>query len=234
MNADSLWVKMCGVTRAEDAHCAQRAGVDAVGLVFVPKSPRSLSLEHAKALDQAMDQGIERVGLFMDASPDWIEAVLAAVKLDRLQFHGHESPADCERFGRAYIKALGFGDIASGVGEDQAARRDPWLDHARQYASADALLIDSHGSGQMGGSGETSDWQALAHTVEALDRPWVLAGGLRPDNVGHALGHLHPAGIDFSSGVETQPGIKDHGKIQQLMSTLDAVSSSKETTRDHG
>ena len=227
MKTETLWVKLCGIMRAEDARCAQLAGVDAIGLVFVPESARSLSLEQARALDEQIGPGIERIGLFMNASTDWVDAVLQAVQLDRLQFHGQESPGDCERFDRAYIKALGFGDVATAGDTDRSNRQTQWLARAREYASADALLIDSHGSGQMGGSGETSDWSALAQTVQSLDQPWILAGGLRPDNVGDALEQVNPAGIDFSSGVETQPGVKDHGKIHQLMRALETVSSNR-------
>ncbi len=234
MTVSDLWVKLCGITQAEDAHCAHRAGVDAVGLVFVPQSPRSLTLDQAKALDQRMDDGLERVGLFMDAPSDWVAAVLDTIRLDRLQFHGSESANECERYGMPYIKALGFADVAGASADDRPMRQAQWLARAHQYRQADALLIDSHGSGQMGGSGETSDWQALSYTARQLDRPWILAGGLRPDNVAQALIEVDPHGIDLSSGVETQPGIKDHGKINELMRSLERVASHQDRTSDDG
>lgn len=213
-NADGLrpvWVKLCGITRPEDAHCAIEQGVDALGFVFVPRSSRCLDLSQDLDWINALDGQIERVGLFMDAEADWIEKVLDRVSLDTLQFHGQESVDACEAWGLPYLKALSINDPLNA---------SDWRQKAKAYASAKALLLDSHASGQMGGTGQVGDWQRLGELIEGWSQPWILAGGLNPDNVCVALDALKPAGIDLSSGIESQPGIKDHGKIEHLMRQL--------------
>jgi len=210
-----IWVKVCGMTRLIDANAAANLGVDALGFVFVPNSSRALLLEACSWINE-VDERAQRVGLFMDAPGSLIERVLEATNLDLLQFHGKETPAECIRWGMPYIKALGLADEL-----DQQA----WLDRAHQYDSAEALLIDSHGSGQMGGTGQVGDWSKLRKWSEGLQRPWILAGGLNPENVRSALEQLSPMGIDLSSGVESQPGIKDHGKIERLMAQCSAIEN---------
>lgn len=213
------WVKICGITRAEDARAAIEMGVDALGFVFVPQSPRALMLDTARAWMEQLDTHVLRVGLFMDASSAWIESVLHAVRLDMIQFHGDETVHDCQCWGVPYIKALGSADTPD-------ARA--WLKHAEQYHSAEALLIDSHAQGQMGGSGQVGDWGWLADLKGHLPKPWILAGGLGPDNIARAIETLGPDGVDLSSGVESRPGVKDHGKIEDLMQRI--VASSMKTT----
>lgn len=205
---DQLWVKICGITRPEDAQCAIDCGVNALGFVFVPTSRRGLDLSKDLGWIDALAGKIERVGLFLDAPSDFIEEVLDQVSLDTLQFHGNETPGECEAWDKPYLKALGLADRL-----DERA----WQERADQYASAHALLIDSHASGQMGGTGQVGDWRRLQALTQHWDRPWILAGGLSPDNVIMATEALTPSGIDLSSGVESEPGIKDHGKIEHLM-----------------
>jgi len=210
-----MWVKICGITRAEDAEQLVDAGVDAMGLVFVPQSSRALSMDAAKQLAELVGSDIQRIGLFMDASPEFIKEVLDQVPLDALQFHGQETPAECEQFERPYLKALGLAD---------AIRDEDWLKRASGYQNATALLIDSHASGQMGGTGQSGDWDRLKRLTASLDKPWIMAGGLGPHNVHQAILACSPDGVDLSSGVESQPGHKDHGKIEALMSAIGAVS----------
>ncbi|TVS11692.1 MAG: phosphoribosylanthranilate isomerase [Wenzhouxiangella sp.] len=195
-------IKICGITRAEDALAAAAAGADAVGLVFVDQSARRVSLDRALEIVRALPPFVTRVGLFMNAAPAAVEQTLARVPLDVLQFHGTETVADCSRFGRPWIKALAMG---------QADLPD-W----DEWAAADALLLDSHGSGKLGGSGEAFDWSK----IPALQRPWILAGGLHPGNVAVACRRLAPAAVDVSSGVEKSPGIKDHGLMQQFIEAV--------------
>ncbi|MGY6589052.1 MAG: phosphoribosylanthranilate isomerase [Wenzhouxiangella sp.] len=194
-------VKICGITRIEDALACAAEGVDAIGLVFVEASKRAVDVDQARAICRSLPPFIQRVGLFMDAEPARIEAVLDAVPLDCLQFHGKESAADCQRYCRPWIKAL-------------AMQQDEVPFEA--FDGADALLLDSHAPGQLGGSGETFDWGA----VPRLARPWILAGGLNPDNVAGAIQRLRPSAVDVSSGVETAPGIKNGNLINQFMKAI--------------
>ncbi|TVQ35222.1 MAG: phosphoribosylanthranilate isomerase [Wenzhouxiangella sp.] len=188
-------VKICGITRIEDALAAAEAGVDAIGLVFVKRSSRCVSLDDAAEICAALPPFVNRVGLFMDQPEAEVWAGLDRVRLDWLQFHGAESEDYCARFGRPWIKAIAMAD------SDAA-----W----EQHRHADALLLDSHASGELGGSGKRFDWER----VPRLGRPWILAGGLDPGNVAQACRQLKPAGVDVSSGVEIRPGIKD-GKLMK-------------------
>jgi phosphoribosylanthranilate isomerase len=194
--------KVCGITRVEDAKAAANAGFHAIGLVFVDASKRSLSAPEAARISAALPPFVGRVGLFMDASAAEVEAVLSSVALNWLQFHGDESDAFCRQFGLPWIKAIAMGG---------AEAQDP-----EAYPGADSLLLDSHVAGEQGGSGETFDWSS----VPALNRPWVLAGGLRPDNVASACRALRPAAVDVSSGVEVRPGIKDVNLMRKFMEAL--------------
>ena len=195
-------VKICGITRIEDALAAARLGADAIGLVFAAGSPRALSADAAAAVSGAMPPFVARVGLFLDADPAFVRAVCDAVPLELLQFHGSE-PADyCRAFGRPYLKAIAMGDDG-----DAAARARAWPDAA-------ALLFDAHATGGQGGSGRTFDW---ARVPRGLARPVVLAGGLAPGNVAEAIAAVRPWAVDVSSGVEASPGIKDHGKMERFI-----------------
>lgn len=195
-------IKICGITTVQDGLAAALAGADAIGLVFVPASRRSVSIDQARRICRALPPFVSRVGLFMDADPLRVEEVLAGVPLDCLQFHGSERARDCQAFGRPWIKALAMG-------------RDESPDW-KAYAGADALLLDSHGNGKLGGSGTVFDW----NRVPALDRPWILAGGLHPGNVAEACRQLHPDAVDVSSGVEIRPGIKDHNALDEFIKAV--------------
>lgn len=193
-------VKICGLTSVDDALGAVAAGADAIGLVFYPPSPRCVTVAQASTIARAVGPFVTVVGLFVDASAEDIEKVLAAVPLHVLQFHGAESPADCARFGRPFIKALRMRD-----GMDVAAQE-------REYAEAGAvgLLLDSYSPSAPGGTGESFNWQQVP-SERCL--PLVLAGGLTPDNAQQAVGAVKPYALDVSSGVESLPGVKDLGRI---------------------
>ncbi|NDY96715.1 phosphoribosylanthranilate isomerase [Wenzhouxiangella limi] len=195
-------VKICGITSPEDAVAAAAAGADAIGLVFVQASRRCVSLEQARAICRALPPFVTRVGLFVDAPPAQVEEVLRQVPLDCLQFHGSESSQYCLSFGRPWFKAVAMGG-------DEAP---DW----QSFAAADALLLDSHGGGKLGGSGKTFDWER----VPALGQPWILAGGLNPGNVGEACRRLRPDAVDVSSGVEIGPGIKDHTAMNEFIKAV--------------
>ncbi|QOC23573.1 phosphoribosylanthranilate isomerase [Wenzhouxiangella sp. AB-CW3] len=195
-------IKICGMTRSEDALAAARSGVDAIGLVFVPASPRNVDIESARAICRTLPPFVSRVGLFMDAGAGQIRQVLDEVGLDWLQFHGGEESDFCRQFGRPWIKAVAMG---AGGAPDVAA-----------FESADALLLDSHGAGGMGGSGKTFDW----NRVPRISRPWVLAGGLHPGNVAEACRRLKPDAVDVSSGVEVRPGVKSDKLMDQFIKAV--------------
>lgn len=195
-------VKICGITRAEDAQWVARSGADALGLVFHQPSPRAVTAETAAEIVAALPPFVSVVGLFVDAVPELVDAVLSRVRLDYLQFHGDESPEDCERYQVPYIKV---------------ARVRPGLDlvqYAVGYRHARALLVDAYVAGVPGGTGKTFDWAALP---PALPLPLILSGGLTPENVGLAIRTVKPWAVDVSSGVEAAPGIKDAGKVQQFI-----------------
>jgi phosphoribosylanthranilate isomerase len=191
-------IKICGMTRTEDVAEAARLGVDAVGLVFYPKSPRNVGIDQARALVAALPAFVTVTALFLDPSRDDVQRVLDNVRVELLQFHGVEPAEFCRGFGRPYIKAVPMGGQAD-VAE-----------YARRHSAAAALLLDSHAAGQRGGTGVSFDWASLPK-VEGP--PLILAGGLNPSNVATAIRIVRPYGVDVASGVESAPGIKDTEKM---------------------
>ncbi|MBD9415120.1 phosphoribosylanthranilate isomerase [Pseudomonas sp. PDM16] len=191
-------VKICGITRVEDALAAAVAGADAIGLVFYAKSPRVVSVEQAQAIIAALPPFVTTVGLFVDIERAELQRILASVPLDLLQFHGDESAEQCEGFNRPYIKALRVK-----AGDDIAAQVD-------RYPGAKGILLDTYVEGVPGGTGEAFDWSLVP---EGLSKPVILAGGLHPDNVALAVEQVRPYAVDVSGGVEASKGIKDAQKI---------------------
>jgi len=191
-------IKICGITRPEDALRAAELGADAIGLIFFAGSARHVTAARALEVIARLPPFVTTVGLFVDASPAEVEAVLSVVPLDLLQFHGDESPAYCEGFDRPYIKA-----IAAAPGVDL-------LQSAGFHAKARALLVDAYVPGVAGGTGVQADWSAIPRN---LPIPVVLAGGLHAGNVSEAIRTVQPWAVDVSSGVEQSRGIKDHNKM---------------------
>jgi phosphoribosylanthranilate isomerase len=198
-------VKICGITRVQDALCAAEHGADAIGLVFYARSPRHLSIEQAATICAELPAFVTTVALFKDADADTVHRALDALPLDLLQFHGSEDEAFCTQFSRPYIKALAMQQNAEQV-----------VAQAEQYSSARGLLLDSHAPGEAGGSGEVFDW----NTIPSLARPLILAGGLSVDNVAAAIHTVKPYAVDISSGVESEPGIKDAALIAAFMKAV--------------
>jgi phosphoribosylanthranilate isomerase len=211
-------VKICGITRAQDLHAACDAGADALGFVFYEKSPRYLTIDAAAALVREVPPFVQAVGLFVDAERAFIEAVLRAVPLDLLQFHGDETPADCARVGRPFIKAV------------RVNRDTDLLKCAADFDAARGLLLDAFVPGVPGGTGERFDWSLIPPD---LPKPVILSGGLTPDNVAEAVERVRPWAVDVSSGVESAmlvngaavaaKGIKDAHKIAQFIAKAKAV-----------
>ena len=185
-------VKICGLTRVEDVLAAVRAGADAIGFVFTA-SPRRVSVETAIRLSSYVPEGVSRVGLFLDQDRSEIQRIVDSVALDILQFHGCESEQQCSLYGLPWLKAVAMENAGS-------VRRAE-----REFPGAAGLLLDSHSKGGRGGSGESFDWSLSKPVSKAV---W-LAGGLNPNNVGLAIQTVRPFAVDVSSGVETEPGIKD-------------------------
>jgi phosphoribosylanthranilate isomerase len=202
-------IKICGITRGDDGLAAAQAGADAIGLVFWAGSPRVVAPDRARAIRALLPPFVTAVGLFVDPSPDEVRAVLAAVPLDVLQFHGHEAPEFCRLFGRPYVKAIPVPAGATGAG---------LLEYAARYGDAVGLLFDAPPAGGLpGGTGRSFDWDALPR---GLARPLVLSGGLHAGNVGTAIRRVRPWAVDVSSGVEAVDaagapirGFKDAGRI---------------------
>ena len=195
-------VKICGITREEDARAAADAGADAVGLVFYERSPRAVDRERAARLCRALPPFVTRVGLFVDAPAEQVRDTLASVPLDVLQFHGDEPAAYCSGFGRPYIKAV--------------AMREDIDPEAAMAAHPDAIgfLFDAWQPDTRGGGGRTFDWSRLPRH---RSRPLILAGGLTPDNVAEAIRQVRPWAVDVSSGVEETRGIKSAARIEAFM-----------------
>lgn len=197
-------IKVCGITRADDAVQAARLGADAIGLVFYPPSPRAIDVVRAVRIRDALPPFVQPVALFVNPTRAEVESVLEAMPEVMLQFHGSETHAFCAAFGRPYLKALPMGRGADPVNE--AARHG----HARGF------LLDSHDAGGVGGTGVAFDWS----TMPALGRPIVLAGGLRPENVFEAVRGVRPWAVDVSSGVESAPGIKDPARMAAFINEV--------------
>lgn len=195
-------VKICGITRADDAAAAARYGADAIGFVFYAKSPRNVAAATAAAIVARLPPFMSAVGLFVNSSAAEVESVLDQVRLDLLQFHGEEPPAFCAQFGVPYIKAA-------------RVRADlDLVQYARDYAAARGLILDAFVDGTHGGTGTSFDWSLVPRD---LPLPVVLSGGLNAANVAQAIRRVAPWAVDVSSGVEASPGIKDAQKIAAFM-----------------
>jgi len=197
-------IKICGITRAEDARAAAQAGADAIGLVFYPASPRFLSLEWARQLATGLPPFVSAVALFVNPAAAEVYTVLERVRPALLQFHGDEDPVFCAQFGVPYIKAC---RVKPGV---------DLLEYLRPYAGAAGWLLDSHVE-EYGGVGESFDW-SLVPTERT--RPLVLSGGLTRENVGEAIRRVRPWAVDVSSGVESSKGIKDAARIAAFIAEV--------------
>ena len=201
-------IKICGITRAEDAELVAELGADAVGFVFNTQSPRRVTPEQAREVAQHLPAFVTRVGLFVDARKDMVEKVTDEVGLDLLQFHGAEMPAFCRGFNKPYIKAIRMRD---GIDVHAAAAA---------HETAAGVLLDSYVAGQVGGTGSAFDWTRVPSD---LGKPLIIAGGLNPENVAKAVEQLHPYAVDVSSGVEADKGIKDAGKLKAFFEAVESA-----------
>jgi len=205
-------VKICGITRPEDALAAVNAGADAIGFVFYEPSPRNLSIEQAALIAQVVPPFVTIVGLFVDPQKALVKSVLENVRIDLLQFHGHESREACECFSRPYIKAF-------------RVKPEEDLEAAfANYPTATGFLLDTYRPGVPGGTGQVFDWGLFP---KQSDKPLILAGGLVPENIASAIENTHPFAVDVSGGVESAKRIKSPELINQFIAGVNRVDTER-------
>jgi phosphoribosylanthranilate isomerase len=200
----SLFVKICGITRPQDADLAVGLGANALGFVFWPDSPRYVAPETAKAITANVPATIAKVGVFVDERSEEIARVMDEVGLDVAQLHGHETPEFCRSLNRRIFKAVGMTDN----GTINVADFDPDV----------VLLVDAHDPERRGGTGRTVNWDSAREI--AATRPTILAGGLNAANIQLAVRSVRPFGVDVASGVESSPGVKDPGRLRSFFEAL--------------
>jgi phosphoribosylanthranilate isomerase len=198
----SVRVKVCGITRYEDAKAAVQLGVDAIGFVFWSKSARYIEPEMAGQIAAQIPPFICTVGVYVDPDLGWVEKTIKAAKLNLLQFHGDESPEFCNQFSHPYIKAI------------RVKQDTDLLQYAERYKTAKGLLLDTYAADMPGGTGHAFDWRLIP---QYLPLPLILSGGLDSSNVSMAIKQTRPWAVDVSSGVEAAKGIKDEKKIFAFM-----------------
>jgi phosphoribosylanthranilate isomerase len=198
-------IKICGITRAEDADAAVEAGADALGLVFYPPSPRAVDVAQAVDAVGNVPAFVSVTALFVNPTVEEVQRVLDSVRIDLIQFHGDEDDDFCRQFKRPYIKALRVRQASDVVAS------------CLRFPGALAILLDSYKPGVPGGTGETFDWSLIPETPP---KPIILAGGLEPDNVASAITQIRPFAVDISGGVEASKGIKDHRKIEEFVNEV--------------
>ena len=202
-------IKICGITRLEDAKASVHAGCDALGFVFYKESPRYIALDAFKVIVKELPPFVTKAGLFVNDDPAEIEEAIQSGLVNVLQFHGDETPDFCRQFNFPYIKAVA---VSSSV---------DLIQYAKDFHDAEALLLDAYHEHLKGGTGQTFDWNLIP---QSLSKPSVLAGGLNVDNVKEAIKKVKPYAVDVSGGVEESKGIKNSLKIQAFIKeTQDAA-----------
>jgi phosphoribosylanthranilate isomerase len=200
-----LLVKVCGITRLEDADAAVAAGARALGFIFWPESPRFLDPHRARAIVSALPPFVTTVGVFVNQPIAYVNGVAALARLSAVQLHGDETIDEAARVARPVVKAIGVSAAT------QAGAADAWPARV-------TMLVDAHDPRRRGGTGRTIDWTVAA--AIAARRRTILSGGLTADNVADAVARVRPFGIDISSGVERAPGIKDHARMRALFEVV--------------
>lgn len=205
----SVFVKICGITRSEDARAAADAGAAAIGFVFWPGSPRYIDPYRARGIAASLAPFVSTVGVFVDQPAEYVNGVRALVRLSAVQLHGTEAPGYAARLGGPVIKAL---SAADGITFDWGS-----------WPSTVTLLLDAHDPVRHGGTGRVIDWRTAAGV--AARRRILLSGGLTPENVVDAIACVQPFGIDVSSGVEDAPGIKNHERLAALFKAIHDIET---------
>lgn len=205
MSRKHVRIKMCGMTRESDIAQAVALGVDAIGFIFYPKSKRYVNIARAKQLLQANPLFVDVVAVMVNPTEKEVHEILATLPVQWLQFHGSESPAFCRQFHVPYIKAI------PAINEEQIKQA------MSVYSGASALLLDTPGDEFHGGSGRAFDWRLIPQEMQL---PFILAGGLHPDNVAEAVSNYLPDAVDVCSGIEASAGIKDHAKMTSFVNAM--------------
>jgi phosphoribosylanthranilate isomerase len=198
-----VFVKICGITRLEDACAAADAGAGAVGFIFWPGSPRFIDPFRARRIAAALPPFVATVGVFVDQDRDYVSGVASLVRLSAVQLHGGETPDYAAALARPVIKAVTHGNSS-----------------LNSWPANVTVLLDAHDPVKKGGTGTTIDWEGAA--AASAQRRIILAGGLNPENVSEAIARVRPFGVDVSSGVEDEPGIKNHQRLRALFTVLKA------------
>lgn len=204
-------VKICGLTRLEDAVLAADLGADAVGLVFYPSSKRALSVSNAVEIRKVLPALVSAIGLFVNPTEAEVESVLKQIHLDCLQFHGEETPQFCNSFGLPYMKAI---RVREGM---------DLLSEISRFTTSSAILLDSYDKQSAGGTGTRFDWSVAAQAVQVSGHRIVLAGGLDSSNVAAAIRQVNPYAVDVSTGVESAPGHKCPDRLQAFFNEVKSV-----------
>ena len=206
-SSNRIRIKLCGMTRPEDAALASALGADAIGMIFYAKSPRNVSLKAAREISRAVNPLCSVVAVVVNPSRQYMDELLKAVPIHIIQFHGDESVEFCMSFDKPFFKAVRMKE-----GLDLQQKRI-------EYAAASALLLDTYDKDSVGGTGRAFDWSVLGGTeqqkVDQADI--ILAGGLSPDNIEQAIAQTGVYNLDVNSGVESAPGVKDHDKMRTIM-----------------
>lgn len=201
-------VKICGITRADDARLAAEHGADAIGLNFHPQSPRAIKPQQIKEIVGNLPAFVTVVGLFVDPLRKDVEEVLDSGLIQCLQFHGNETVQYCSSFGVPFIKAVRVKNLPE-------ARS-----YLQPFQGKCSVILDAYVKGTAGGTGESFDWSVARELVRDGQNPIILAGGLGPENVADAIKAVEPYGVDVSSGVETAPGVKDPEKVKRFIAAV--------------
>jgi phosphoribosylanthranilate isomerase len=213
LTLSNTWIKICGITQHGDALAACELGADAIGLVFYPPSPRSVSVRQIDAIVRDLPANICVVALFVDPTVEVVKQVIATGMIDLLQFHGEETPAYCQSFGLPTMKAFR-------VGKEYDLRKS-----IAMYPESKMILLDAYEKEAPGGTGKMFDWDIAIDTAKDEKLKLVLAGGLNPENIEEAVVRVAPFGVDVSSGVESSPGKKDIALIRKFIEGVRSVSS---------
>ncbi|HAT8641129.1 TPA: phosphoribosylanthranilate isomerase [Legionella pneumophila] len=205
MNPSRIRVKMCGMTRSEDIQYAIDLGVDAIGLIFYPKSARNVSLEKARIIVNNIPPFVDIVAVLVNPEQSFVQLIINEIPVQLLQFHGEESSEFCRQFNKPFIKA---------THPKTAIQIQSAVD---EFFDASAILLDTPSDKERGGTGLTFDWNIIP---ENLSKPYILAGGLNESNILEAITMCNPYAVDVCSGIEASPGVKDHLKMSRFIKAI--------------
>lgn len=202
-------IKICGITNIEDAQKAIEFNIFALGMIFT-KSPRQITIEKAKEIAAVIPANIKKIGVFANDNIDNINSMIDLLSLDYVQLHGSEAPEFCSKLKIPVIKAIPIADKCS-------------LDKIKEFNyNIFAFLLDTYSPDKLGGTGNTFDWTLLSDLGLYTDKHIILAGGLNIDNIEKAIRTVNPYGVDINSGIETEPGLKDHDKLREIIAKIRA------------